>query len=239
MKLILHIFAIALFANSTLAQDNVSKAWMLDEFFMRGNNNNEVLVEKTRTFLAKLKNEKDTVRGAIIFYDTGRLEDEGITNRIVADKTNQTLVRRLVAIEPDIDPSRIRFIEGKLTGRPGIQYWLIPEKAEFPTPFDSDWHPPCACFTMAVYGPLETNYPSKGIKFFAWVGNGSKQASFTYNWTVSGGKIVAGQATDEIRVEITAGVKEVTASLELGGLDLSCNCPTMDSHTTKIITLKP
>jgi hypothetical protein len=55
------------------------------------------------------------------------------------------------------------------------------------------------------------------------LGGGNPGASVTYNWSVSTGKIMSGQGTPTITVD-TAGLagQSVTASVELGGLDPSC-----------------
>jgi hypothetical protein len=58
------------------------------------------------------------------------------------------------------------------------------------------------------------------IKFDATVGG---SGSYTYNWSVSAGKITGGQGSVEITVDTTGtGGQTITATVEIGGLDPSC-----------------
>lgn len=45
----------------------------------------------------------------------------------------------------------------------------------------------------------------------------------SYNWTVSSGKIVGGQGTENIIIAATEVTKGLTATVELGGLPKGCN----------------
>jgi hypothetical protein len=80
--------------------------------------------------------------------------------------------------------------------------------------------PPPQCPTLSVSAPdsIEAGSPatfSVGINF---------GGNITYNWTLSAGTITSGQGTSSITVD-TSGLKgqTVTATLELGGLDVSCS----------------
>jgi hypothetical protein len=58
----------------------------------------------------------------------------------------------------------------------------------------------------------------------------------TYHWTVSAGSISSGQGTPAITVDTTglAG-QNVTATVEIGGTDPSCNCTTTASETAGVL----
>jgi hypothetical protein len=48
-------------------------------------------------------------------------------------------------------------------------------------------------------------------------------ARFTYNWSLSAGKITSGQGSPVITIDVTGtGGQSITATVEVGGLDSSC-----------------
>jgi hypothetical protein len=92
--------------------------------------------------------------------------------------------------------------------------------------------PPCP--TLSVTCP-DTVEPGTPITFTANVSGGT--GSPTYNWSVSAGTITSGQGTPSITVDTTglAG-QTVTATVELGGLDPTCQSTA--SCTTQVGTEK-
>lgn len=89
----------------------------------------------------------------------------------------------------------------------------------------------CNCGTLSVTGPAGTTDPGSTMTFTANLSGGS--ASPTYNWTVSAGTIESGQGTPSITVATTSEMADsnVTATVQLGGLDPACNCPSTASET--------
>ena len=65
--------------------------------------------------------------------------------------------------------------------------------------------------------------------------SGGTQATITYNWTVTAGTITSGQGTPSITVDTTglAG-QSVTANLEIGGTEPSCDCPKTATETAGV-----
>ncbi len=64
---------------------------------------------------------------------------------------------------------------------------------------------------------------------------GGTQESVTYEWKVSNGAITYGQGTPSIRVKPDRGnINDVTVTLEVGGIDSDCQCPTTRTFTTQI-----
>jgi hypothetical protein len=75
------------------------------------------------------------------------------------------------------------------------------------------------------------------MTFVANVSGGSQDTAITYNWTVSAGTITSGQGTPSITVAVPgpeAAVTNITATVNLGGFDPRCNCPTQASETAGI-----
>lgn len=89
----------------------------------------------------------------------------------------------------------------------------------------------CDCHTLSVTGPAGLTEPGDVMTFTANVSGG--ETTPTYNWTVSRGTIESGQGTASIRVRTAtedAGTS-ITATVDLGGFDASCGCPSTDSET--------
>jgi hypothetical protein len=82
--------------------------------------------------------------------------------------------------------------------------------------------PPKSCPTVQVTCPdsVTENAP---ITFAANVTGGTPNITPIYNWTVSGGRIIAGQGTPAISVDTTglAG-QTIRATLDVGGYDVPC-----------------
>jgi hypothetical protein len=90
--------------------------------------------------------------------------------------------------------------------------------------------PTCNCGTVTVNGPGGTTAPGQTMTFTA-TATGQGSSNFTYNWTVSAGTIVSGQGTPSITVATTADMAgtNVNATVEVGGTQAGCNCPTQGS----------
>ncbi|MCA1588782.1 MAG: hypothetical protein LC734_00010 [Acidobacteria bacterium] len=85
----------------------------------------------------------------------------------------------------------------------------------------------CECPSVSVTGPAGITRPSDTMTFTANVSGGSQQGPITYNWRVDRGTIESGQGTPSITVrtnQADAG-SNVTATVDIGGLDPGCDCP--------------
>jgi hypothetical protein len=81
--------------------------------------------------------------------------------------------------------------------------------------------PPCP--TVNVSCP-DTVTPGQPLTFTANVSGGDPNVTATYNWTVSAGTITGGQGTSSITVDTTgAGGQSITATVNVGGYDRTCN----------------
>jgi hypothetical protein len=87
----------------------------------------------------------------------------------------------------------------------------------------SDCRGRLVCPTVTVTCP-DSVEAGKPATFTANFSQGTPSVSETYNWTVSAGTITSGQGTSSITVD-TAGVSggSITATVEVGGVDPSCN----------------
>ncbi len=94
----------------------------------------------------------------------------------------------------------------------------------------------CACPTLSVAGPAGITAPGETMTFTATAAGGTTDV--TYNWTVSAGTIESGQGTPSIVVRTTSEMagQSVTATVEIGGTDPNCRCPSTASETAPIDT---
>jgi len=94
----------------------------------------------------------------------------------------------------------------------------------------------CNCPSLTVTGPAGITAPGGTMTFVANVSGGSQDQVVTYNWTVSAGTISSGQGTPSITVAVPADMPggNITATVDLGGLDPSCNCPHNASETAGV-----
>lgn len=93
----------------------------------------------------------------------------------------------------------------------------------------------CDCPSLTVSGPAGITNPGDAMTFTANVSGGS-QDTVTYNWSVSAGTIESGQGTPSITVRTSAGDAggNVTATVEIGGMDPTCGCPSTGSETAPV-----
>jgi hypothetical protein len=90
----------------------------------------------------------------------------------------------------------------------------------------------CDCPSISVNGPAGIT-DAGGIMTFTANVSGGSQDTITYNWTVSEGSIESGQGTPSITVRAPGNEAggNITATVEIGGPDPSCKCPTTGSAT--------
>ncbi len=79
----------------------------------------------------------------------------------------------------------------------------------------------CPTLTVTCTDSVDEGQP---ITFTANFQQGTPTVSETYNWTVSAGTITSGQGTSSITVDTKGlGSSSVTATVEIGGVDPTCN----------------
>jgi len=95
-----------------------------------------------------------------------------------------------------------------------------------------DCGPICSCPTVSISGPTGVTAPGDTMTFVVSVSG----QDVTYNWTVSNGQIQSGQGTSSIVVSTTREMagSNVTATVELGGLQSGCGCTTTYNETAPV-----
>jgi len=81
--------------------------------------------------------------------------------------------------------------------------------------------PPPLCPTVSV--SCSNRMDNQTITFEATVAGGDPEMKPTYNWSVTAGKIISGQGTSKLMVDISdLGSRSITATVSLGGADPAC-----------------
>jgi len=77
------------------------------------------------------------------------------------------------------------------------------------------------------------------MTFTANASGGSQDTAITYNWTVDQGTIESGQGTPSIVVRVPADMSggNITATLNIGGTQASCSCPTTSTQVGPVAEL--
>lgn len=214
------------------AQDK-PKAVKFDSYVERQRDFDSI-ISKTEQFLLKLSTEPKTTRGIIVFYPRQEWEGDCLDGRIKGDGEVESFVRKVVSVDTTFPSDKVGFLTGNIISRNQVEFWVIPLGAESPSTY-IDYDPPCCCPPLLIVGKPVVKAETPTIKFFAWMGESKSLSAAKYKWTVSAGKIVAGQSTSQIEVDVrNVNETALTVNVEIEGLSPLCNCPTSTSYTTRI-----
>lgn len=214
VKFLLIIAALFVTSFSALAQDRQKSIKFTD--YDPEINQNEVFLARAKEFLQALTAIGKSTEG---FVSVERQSDWA--EKIIG----------LIPKDSDLG-RRISFI-GRGINYPGssniIEFWFIPPGAD--PPFEVGCAL-CECPQIDITG-RETSSPFRTLTYTASI-TGGVQQNVTYQWKVSNGTITRGQNTPSIIVKPNLGnISEITVTLEVGGMDPECQCPTTHTFTTK------
>lgn len=198
-------------ASTTVAQEKPQPTYVGE--YQTSDKDLSAFEAMTEQLILRLLNEPATTRGFIGVFEKGDLGEK---------------VKSILSRHPKLK-NQILYLT-QMRGRPLVKvgFWIVPQGVESPEPI---WCGLCVCPTLSVSGvksfDSRTEYPT----FTAKVEGGSESGVIKYAWKVSAGKIIEGQGTPVIKVD-TEGAKEITATVEIGGV---CEeCPREATFTTKI-----
>ena len=227
--------SLLLFLAATAAFSQNPEAQLLDVLTYESDNDSDYSELKDRTFrfLESLHAAPPQSRGAITINPKFRFEGDCVDGVRSADVAAEKFLRELLKGRSNKHRERIVILIGEASARSRILFWLVPRGAETPLVPESGFHPPCCCPSADIVGPHEIMTGTVGAVFIADVRPKLRVPTFT--WKVSTGRILAGQDTAKIVVDVgKSKTDELTVTVEIGGTDLSCNCPTSLSHVVKI-----
>ena len=106
-----------------------------------------------------------------------------------------------------------------------IEFWIVGKDSEGPFEVACGG---CVCPSLMVSGKDNLVGSDVELIFIAQV---SGKFDLRFNWITKGGEIVKGQGTPRITVRPYFDA-DVTATVEVDGIDRGCNCPNTASFTT-------
>ena len=214
-RLLLTVVIVLTLSCLSAAQEKPSSIKMAE--FNPATDNEEVFLEYSKQLINRLKSEDNDTQGFITVDPRGKW-----AKKLEKLLPKDSPVRgRIILLE--------RFVFFRSTSG-NVEFWFVPAGSEPPY---TEVCGACTCPSLDIKGD-EVSQPFKNLVFTAYV-SGGEQEEESYKWKVTNGNIVSGQGTISITVEpniVNPG--DVTATLEIGGLDPSCNCLNSVTFTTKI-----
>jgi len=194
--------------------------------------NSPALTSKIEEFLSTLSKEPNTTKGVVISYRGFPIYQDcdgnpNVPNSDVEDRTKQYLVSQSRSLA-----DRTTFILGTDRLRSTLEFWLVPENATPPKPTYVDSDPGWCCREFSVIGPT-TNRRKSTAKFMVKLEGNESAKGIHFRWTLSEGRIIRGQGTSEIIVDLSKTKGPAITAMAAFGLDPAASCPEA-SFTTKI-----
>lgn len=177
------------------------------------------LKERFRLYAEQLR--KEGARPYVIAYGP-RVVGWEIYGRSVASTRAGALWEYMTPA--GFDWRQVNWVNGGFREEAATELWIVPPGAQPPCPTPTVRPEDVAyCPTVGVGGATYVPAPSGPVRFKASVSVNVSKVSPTYSWAVSAGRIVNGQGTDSIEVELPPGASgEVVAKVEVHGYSLEC-----------------
>ena len=221
------IFIILLASGSALAQP---KARKFDEFtvgigsreprwFRRYDEQDNAFKLRIARYARQLRKER--ARPFIIAYSPQVVEWD-IYNRSIGDMRAGQAKSELSGHRFEYES--INAVNGGFRETATTELWIVPPGAQPPSPIPTVRPKDVAyCPFVRVKSLPYVPKPNGPLEFKAIVESNDKTIQPTFEWKVSQGKIVSGQGTDTIAVEVPDGASgEVIAKVDVGGYSLEC-----------------
>ncbi len=164
---------------------------------------------------------KEGARPHIIAYSP-RVAEWEIYNRSIADMRAGQARSKLSG--QGFDYESIKAVNGGFREVATTELWIVPPGAQLPLPTPTVRPEDAAVcpFVRVSSLPYVPNLNGP-LEFRAVVESNDKKIQPIFSWRVSQGKIVSGQGTDRIAVELPEGASgEVVAKVDVGGYSLEC-----------------
>lgn len=212
-----------LFCNFVFSQ-KAPAAKKFDEFADYPAEEGSPLYDRTTRFGERIKKEAKTQKAIIIFYNQRKVTypGEAASGKNWAEKASNILKYNY-----EMKEERIVLIDGGYREFPSLEFWIAPQDAEIPEPTPTvDKSEVIYCPSIWVAGDGFRHDRKKPLKFSAALRDTAEGQSFPMEWSVSAGKIVKGQGTKQIEIDISeTNAKRITAGVIVKNLPPEC-----DSH---------
>lgn len=194
------------------------------------------LTERFRLYAEELRREG--ARPYAITYGP-RVVGSEMYNRSVAGTRAGDLWEYLTPA--GFDWRQINWVNGGFREEATTELWIVPPGASPPCPTptvrpEQVTYCPRVYVTGAAYVPA----PSGPLRFNAKVSVNEKKVSPTFSWRVSAGRIVGGEGTDAIAVELPPGASgDVLARVEVHGFALECPAESSSAYAKTTVGVAP
>ncbi len=183
-----------------------------DEYSEESGANLKLLAEKTKRFAKHLRKLPKSTKGVIIYYTNVHEADCCSKTKSIAEQRND-YVRNLLTNKYKISPARVVSKPSAYRYFSEIEFWHQPKNAEIPTDTpnaNADFF----CPIISIEGDEVIIDKNKTVSFLAKYAGGNQEVVF--NWSVSTGRIIKGQGTGIIEVDLTeTNSKEIEIVLSL------------------------
>jgi len=222
----LSITAVLIVANNALAQ---SKARKFDELsigigtpgsWWPGKYEEEEKVMKRHMLRYARQLRKEKARAYIIGYAPRVVEWESYDRSYGEMRAGQARER----LSEIFDYKQITTIDGGFRETAITELWIVPPGAQPPEPTPTVRSEDVArCPFLRISGSSYVPTPNAPLEFKANLESNGRKIDPGFTWQVSQGKIINGQGTDRIAVEVPAGASgKVIARLDVSGYALDC-----------------
>ncbi len=174
--------------------------------------------ERTERFIDQLKKERG-VKVYIIYYQAEIISN---SNNIIENRASRIIYE--IQSKTQIKYEDVILVDGGYREKNTLEFWIAPKTAEPPAPTPTlDKSETFVCPHIYVYGDGLPFYETGIVHFSIPTYDLKSVEKPAFNWKVSAGKIVEGQGTSKIKVDLSnSDTKRITAFAEVGGLPLPC-----------------
>ena len=175
------------------------------------------ITQRIERFANQLKKTSNS-KAYIIYYQSQISENSYAASNLAHS------IKSILSYRKGIDSEKIVLIDGGIREKRTIEFWIAPKNAEPPKPSPQfDKSELILCPTMQVYGNGFSYNQNGSLDFTVFMSNVPENTTFEYEWKISAGRIVAGQGTKKITVDVdNVGSKNVTAFVKVKEIDYPC-----------------
>jgi hypothetical protein len=207
-----------LFTFQTFAQV-AKQAMKFDEFSYYPAQKSSPLIERGNRFARQMLKEAKTDRAVIIYYNQRMGEYPLNKGKDWAEYTAGIMVNGY-----NISRQRIFLIDGGHHEYATLEYWVVPQNAELPKPAPTvTKNELVICPEIRAAGDGFRRDRNKPLNFSVAVKGGAPDARLQFDWNVSAGKIIEGQGTNLIKIDLSqTDARKIGASVQVKGLAPEC-----------------
>ncbi len=193
-----------------------------DEFSDYQAENFSPLYDRAERFAKRMKFEPLSKKAVIIFYNQRKGKYPIKSGKDWSERAVDTFYYSNEYLK-----NRLEVIDGGYREYPTLEFWIVPEGAEMPKPTpDFTKNEIVYCPEINVAGDGFRHNRKVPLKFSVAINGAATNESFPLEWNISAGKIIGGQGTNQIQIDLSeTDAKKITASVIVRGLPPEC-----DSH---------